>query len=72
MHEASKMKASKVRKKRRTTNMKVVVERARTDCAEHTVRIVQLKGDIHKLQRKWDFLEHRNNLADWWYSMLSN
>lgn len=50
-------KASKVRAQRRTADINMVVELARTASAEHTARFAQSEGDLRELQSKLDFFE---------------
>lgn len=45
----SKAKASNMRSKRKTADMKMVSEQAHMEHAEHTALIEQLNGDLHRL-----------------------
>lgn len=72
LEEASKTKASKVCAKRRTAETEVVAEQTRTERAEPTAKIAQLKDVLHELNGKLDFSERRNSFADSRYSILSD
>lgn len=50
----------------------VVTEQARTEHTEHTARIAQLNGDLHKLNGKLDFSERRNSVAVLQYFILTD
>lgn len=57
-------KTIKERAKCRTVDMQMVTEQARTKCAEHTARRVQLEGDTHERKESLGFSEILNNVAD--------
>lgn len=72
LEEVSKTKASKVRAKHRAADIEVVAEQAHTKRTEHTARIAQLEGDLHKVKGKAGILGRLNNNADSRYFIPSN
>lgn len=67
VEESSKKKSPNVPAKRRPADMEAVAKQARTERADHTARVTQLKGGFLEPKCKLEFLERHNNGVDYVY-----